>query len=52
MPGTPVTVKGSPIRSLLKFIEVELTAAQREEMFSRLPAEDAARQNAELRIGN
>lgn len=43
MPETAVTVKGSPIRSLLKFIDGELTAPQREEMFSRLPAEDAAR---------
>ncbi len=34
-----VTVKGSPVRSLQKFIEAELTASQREELFNRLPPE-------------
>ena len=43
MPETPVTVKGSPVRSLLKFLEGELTATQREELFRKLPEGDAAR---------
>jgi predicted hydrocarbon binding protein len=38
-----VTVKGSPVRSLQKFVEAELTPAQREQMFRGLPAEYAAR---------
>ena len=32
-----VTVKGSPVRSLQKFIESELTPAQRDSVFSTLP---------------
>lgn len=38
-----VTVKGSPVRSLQTFIEGELTAEQRERLFSALPPEYAAR---------
>ena len=38
-----VTVKGSPVRSLQKFIERELTPEQREEVFKKLPPEFAAR---------
>jgi uncharacterized protein (TIGR02265 family) len=38
-----VTVKGSPVRSLQKFVEAELTAAQRDEMFGHLPADYSAR---------
>src|SRR5687767_7039969 len=38
-----VTVKGSPVRSLQKFIEGELNAQQREAAFSALPSEFAAR---------
>jgi uncharacterized protein (TIGR02265 family) len=38
-----VTVKGSPVRSLQKFIEMDLTAAQREDMFRNLPTDYAAR---------
>jgi hypothetical protein len=38
-----VTVKGSPVRSLLAFIDKELTPAQREEVFAALPPEVAAR---------
>lgn len=38
-----VTVKGSPVRSLQKFIEAELTPLQREDLFSRLPADYAKR---------
>ena len=38
-----VTVKGSPVRSLQKFIESELSAEQREEVFSALPPEYASR---------
>lgn len=38
-----VTVKGSPVRSLQKFIESELTPEQREEVFRALPIEFATR---------
>ena len=38
-----VTVKGSPVRSLQKFIESELDEAQRETMFRALPPEYAKR---------
>lgn len=38
-----VTVKGSPVRSLQKFIEAELNAAQREAVFDSLPPQFAAR---------
>ncbi len=38
-----VTVKGSPVRSLQKFIEAELTPAQRDQVFAQLPAEYATR---------
>jgi len=38
-----VTVKGSPVRSLQKFIETDLSPQQREAVFSRLPAEYATR---------
>lgn len=38
-----VTVKGSPVRSLQKFVESELTPEQRETAFGNLPAEYAAR---------
>jgi predicted hydrocarbon binding protein len=38
-----VTVKGSPVRSLQKFIEAELTPEQREATFRSLPAEYATR---------
>jgi hypothetical protein len=34
-----VTVKGSPVRSLQKFLDAELTPTQREELFRGLPAE-------------
>lgn len=34
-----VTVKGSPVRSLQKFIDTELTAEQRESLFRALPAD-------------
>lgn len=36
-----VTVKGSPVRSLQKFLDAELTPTQREELFRGLPAEYA-----------
>jgi predicted hydrocarbon binding protein len=36
-----VTVKGSPVRSLQKFLDAELTPAQREEVFRGLPEEYA-----------
>lgn len=32
-----LTVKGTPVKSLLKFIEQELTTEQREQVFSKLP---------------
>ena len=38
-----VTVKGSPVRSLQKFLESELTAEQREQVLGSLPPEYAAR---------
>jgi uncharacterized protein (TIGR02265 family) len=38
-----VTVKGSPVRSLQKFIDSELTADQREAVFRALPPEYATR---------
>ncbi len=38
-----VTVKGSPVRSLQKFIDSELTAGQRESLFRALPAEYGTR---------
>ena len=37
-----VTVKGSPVRSLQKFLEAELTPEQRQTVLDRLPAEYAA----------
>jgi hypothetical protein len=38
-----VTVKGSPVRSLQKFIDAELTSPQREALFRSLPPEYATR---------
>ncbi len=38
-----VTVKGSPVRSLQKFIESDLTGAQRDVVFSALPPEYVTR---------
>ncbi|HEX6097043.1 MAG TPA: hypothetical protein VF432_12015 [Thermoanaerobaculia bacterium] len=38
-----VTVKGSPVRSLQKFLDAELTPEQRERVLDALPAEYAAR---------
>lgn len=38
-----VTVKGSPVRSLQKFIEKELTAEQREQLLRTLPPDFAER---------
>jgi uncharacterized protein (TIGR02265 family) len=38
-----VTVKGSPVRSLQKFIDSQLTPEQREQVFRALPAEYATR---------
>lgn len=38
-----VTVKGSPVRSLQKFIDSELTPQQRETVFQNLPPEYATR---------
>jgi predicted hydrocarbon binding protein len=40
-----VTVKGSPVRSLQKFIDAELTPEQRAEVFQSLPPEYATRLN-------
>ena len=42
-PDESVTVKGSPVRSLQKFIEQNLTPEQREAVFRNLPPEYAAR---------
>lgn len=38
-----VTVKGSPVRSLQKFVEADLSTEQREIVFSNLPPEYATR---------
>jgi hypothetical protein len=38
-----VTVKGSPVRSLQKFVDAELTPEQREAMFRNLPPDYASR---------
>jgi len=38
-----VTVKGTPVRSLQKFIEAELTPGQRDAVFAKLPPEYAER---------
>jgi predicted hydrocarbon binding protein len=43
LPDQTVTVKGSPIRSLLKFIDDEMTEAERDELHTRLPREVADR---------
>lgn len=43
-----VTVKGSPVRSLQKFIEAELTPEQREAAFRNLPPEYAIRFRAPI----
>ncbi|HEY4642776.1 MAG TPA: hypothetical protein VII75_15650 [Thermoanaerobaculia bacterium] len=40
---TTVTVKGSPVRSLQKFIDSDLTLEQREAVFRNLPPEYATR---------
>ena len=42
-PDEVVTVKGTPVRSLQKFVQAELTAEQREQLFRALPPEPAAR---------
>ena len=42
-PDESVTVKGSPVRSLQKFIDSELTPQQRDEVYSQLPGEYARR---------
>ncbi len=39
MPDESVTVKGTPVRSLQKFIDSNLNADQREKVFAALPAE-------------
>jgi hypothetical protein len=39
MTDDSVTVKGSPVRSLQKFIEQELSPEQRDQVFASLPAE-------------
>ena len=42
-PNETVTVKGSPVRSLQKFLESDLSSEQRETAFRSLPPEYAAR---------
>ena len=42
-PDQSVTVKGSPVRSLQKFVERDLTAEQRAAAFRNLPPEYATR---------
>jgi predicted hydrocarbon binding protein len=43
MPDESVTVKGSPVRSLLRFIETELSSSERDAALATLPAEYARR---------
>ena len=43
MPDETVTVKGSPVRSLQKFIDSELTLAQRDQVLKMLPGDYAIR---------
>jgi uncharacterized protein (TIGR02265 family) len=43
-----VTVKGSPVRSLQKFIETDLSAEQREAVFRNLPPEYGAKFRAPI----
>lgn len=43
MADESVTVKGSPVRSLQKFIEADLTNEQREALYRNLPTEYATR---------
>jgi uncharacterized protein (TIGR02265 family) len=43
-----VTVKGSPVRSLQKFIDAELTPEQRDKVFAALPPEYASRFRAPI----
>lgn len=43
MADETVTVKGSPVRSLQKFIDANLTAEQREQVLAKLPPEYASR---------
>ncbi len=47
-PNDTVTVKGSPVRSLQKFIDDELTVAQRDAVMQALPAAYAARMGTNL----
>ena len=47
-PDEVVTVKGTPVRSLQKFIEADLTPEQREKLFQALPPEPAARFKAPI----
>jgi hypothetical protein len=42
-PDDSVTVKGSPVRSLQKFVQAELTPEQRESVLRALPGEYASR---------
>src|SRR3954453_18696440 len=42
-PDETVTVKGSPVRSLQKFIEAELTPQQREDVLRAVPGDYGAR---------
>lgn len=48
MPDESVTVKGSPVRSLQRFLDTNLSAEQREKVFSSLPAEYARFRNPVL----
>lgn len=43
MTDESVTVKGSPVRSLQKFIENDLSASERQAVYDRLPSEYAER---------
>lgn len=47
-PDDPVTVKGSPVRSLQRFIRTDLTPEQHEALLRALPADAAQRLRAEI----
>jgi eukaryotic-like serine/threonine-protein kinase len=47
-PDETVTVKGSPVRSLQKFIEADLSAEQKQALYAALPPEPAARFRAPI----
>ena len=47
-PDETVTVKGSPVRALQKFVETDLTAEQKATLYRNLPPEYAARFRSQI----